>query len=271
VDLSDLQPEPLSSDLGALQNEMLQLVNTDRAAHGLGPVQLSSSLGQLAQARSDDMANRDYFGHWNPEGLTANDLRKDFAITQFISENIARDVNIPLAQYGLMRSASHRNNILTPEWQRAGFGFSQDDDKGTVFVQIFSDDPINFSDIEDLRNEILGAINENRSSELALNSGLNAVVQSWVEKWAQEPWCDLNENNCNPWQAPDGSSLDDLVAQSGHTSAYGAIIRGDSSFDFATEKYSENVQLQDSRFKKLGLGIKQDTLGIIHSVALYSE
>jgi rare lipoprotein A (peptidoglycan hydrolase)/uncharacterized protein YkwD len=271
VDLADLQPQTLSSNLGALENEMLGLVNADRAAHGLGPVSLNSSLSQLAQSRSNDMAARDYFGHWNPEGLTANDLRKDFAIAQFVSENIARDVNVPLAEYGLMRSASHRDNILNAEWQRAGFGFSQDGDNGTVFVQIFSDDPIDFSNIENLRTEIASAINTNRSSDIALQNSFNTVAQSWTDKWAADPWCDLNENNCNPWQAPDGSSFDDLVADNDITSAYGAIIRGDSSFDFAKSELSENDQLQDYRFKKLGIGIKQDLLGIIHSIAIYSE
>lgn len=271
LDLSDLQPQTLSSDLGALQNEMLSLVNADRAAYGLGPVSLSSSLNQLAQVRSDDMATRDYFGHWNPEGLTANDLRKNYAIAQFVSENIARDVNVPLAEYGLMRSASHRSNILSAEWQGAGFGFTQDDDNGTVFVQVFSDDPIDFSNLGNLRTEIVSAINTNRSSDIALQDNFNTVAQSWAEKWASDPWCDLNENNCNPWQAPDGLSLDDLVAENDITSAYGAIIRGDSSFDFAKSELSENYQLQDYRFKKLGIGIKQDLLGIIHSILIYSE
>lgn len=271
VDLSNLKPVDLSSNLGALENEMLQLVNADRVAHGLGPVSLNSSLSQLAQSRSNDMAARDYFGHWNPEGLTANDLRKNYAIAQFVSENIARDVSVSLAQYGLMRSASHRSSILNAEWQRVGFGFTQDDDNGTVFVQIFSDDPIDFSNIGDLRAEIVSAINSNRSSDIVLQDNFNNVIQSWTEKWAADPWCDLNESNCNPWQAPDESSLDSLVAESGVTSEYGAVIRGDSSFDFAKDKLSENAQLQDYRFKKLGIGIKQDSLGIIHSILIYSE
>lgn len=271
IDLSDLKPEALSSDMKTLENEMLRLVNADRAAHGLGSVSLNSSLSQLAQSRSNDMATRDYFGHWNPEGMTANDLRKNYAIAQFVSENIARDVNTPLAQYGLMRSASHRSNILNAEWQRVGFGFTQDDDNGTVFVQIFSDDPVDLANIAGLRAEIVNAINSNRSSNIVLQENFNNVVQSWTDKWVADPWCDLNESNCNPWQAPDASSLDDLASENGITSEYGAIIRGDSSFDFAKENLADNTQLNDYRFKKLGIGIKQDSLGIIHSIVIYSE
>lgn len=270
IDLASLKPEPLSSDLGALKNEMLELVNSDRADHGRSAVSLDSSLTQLAQAKADDMVARGYFGHWNPEGLTANDLRKNYAITQYVSENIARDVNLPLAEYGLMRSASHRGNILNSEWQRAGFGFAQDGDKGTIFVQIFSDDPLDLSEVPGLRTEIVSALNAKRSSAISLQDDLSSLSQSWADKWTSEEWCKLSDDACNPLTAPDGTFVDSL-RDGGVDETLGAYYRGDSSFESAKEAIQENSTMLDGRWKKIGIGIKQDDLGIIHFFITYTE
>ncbi len=270
VDLASLKPEVLSSDLGGLKNEMLQLVNQDREAHGMSAVSLDSSLSQLAQSKAEDMVTRDYFGHWNPDGLTANDLRKNYAITQYVSENIARDVNVSLAQYGLMRSASHRGNILNSEWQRAGFGLAQDGDKGTIFVQIFSDDPINLADVPDLRSEIVSALNAKRGSAIQLQDNLSSLSQAWADKWTNELWCDLADPACNPLTAPDGSFTDSL-RDNEVLETLGAYYRGDSSFDSAKDAVIKNAALLDSRWKKIGIGIKQDDLGIIHFFITYTE
>ncbi|MBU0705915.1 septal ring lytic transglycosylase RlpA family protein [Patescibacteria group bacterium] len=270
ADLADLQPVGLSSDLGALKSEMLQLVNADRAAQGLASLSLNSGLTQLAQAKSNDMAERNYFGHWNPEGLTSNDLRKNYAIAQYVSENIARDVSVSLAEYGLMRSASHRSNILNEEWQRVGFGFTQDGGNGIIFVQIFSDDPIDFSDVADLRTEVVSALNAERSATVSLQNGLNSLAQSWADKWVSEKWCDINTASCNPLTAPDGTFTDSL-RDGGVSETLGAYYRGDSSFENAKMAITENTGMQDSRWKKIGIGIKQDSFGIIHFIITYTE
>ena len=270
VDLSDLQPVTLSSDPGTLKSEMLQLINADRAAHNLPAVRLDASLTQLAQARSEDMVTRDYFGHWDPEGLTANDLRKNYAITQFVSENIARDATLALAEYGLMRSASHRSNLLNAEWQRVGLGFSQDGDRGTIFVQIFSDDPIDFEDLSELRHELVTELNAVRSSPISLDDTLNSLAQNWTEQWSSETWCDFNDASCNPLISPEGS-LTDFLREAGVEETLGAYYRGDSSFESAKTAVAGNASLNDSRWKKIGLGLKQDNFGIIHLFVTYTE
>jgi len=269
VDLSTLQTIDLGSDLSALRSEMLNLVNADRAAHGLASLSLDSSLTQLAQARSSDMSERDYFGHWNPEGMNANDLRKNYAIRQFVSENIARDVTIPLAQYGLMRSASHRSNILNPEWQRIGLGVSADEN-GTIFTQIFSDDPINLSDVPGLRTEIVSALNANRGIKVAIKPNLNSLAQSWADKWVSEKWCDIKDDSCNPLTAESGT-FTDTIQDSGIVVSLGGYYRGDSSYDSAKEAISENPGLLEPRWTKIGLGIHQDNLGLIHFIVAYTE
>lgn len=271
IELSSLKPEPLSQDLVKLQTDMLALINADRAAADLTSVKLDKNMSQLAQARSDDMVKRAYFGHQNPDDLNANDLRKNFAIIQFVSENIARDVNSALAEYGLMRSASHRSNILNKEWKRVGLGFSSNGDKGTIFVQLFSADPIDFSKVDDLKNDLVTTLNSKRSTTIALDKDLNTSVQSWADDWGSAPWCDIKEATCNPLTKSATTTFIDFLRNAGINESLGAYYRGDSSFENIKKSIVNNSTLKESRWTKIGLGLKQDSFGIIHLFLAYTE
>ena len=263
IELDSDADRELSSNLTTLRNTMLKLVNADRAEFGLAPVGLDSKLGELAQSRSDDLVENKYFSHWNPDGLTANDLRKDFAISQFVSENLARDNSLELAQYGLMRSALHRANILNSEWKRVGFGITRDPGNGYIFVQIFSEDPIDLNNLGSLRTEILTELNELRASPVALQNNLNDVSQAWVDRMVDEDFFDFT--------APDNSTFVDSVRDAGITATLGTYIVGNSSFEDAKRQITENAQIKESRWKNLGVGLKQDSFGIIKITLVYTE
>lgn len=263
VELSFNDHYELSNNITALQNEMLDLVNADRATHGLPPLKLDLTLSQLAQSRSDDMVTNKYFGHWNKDGDTANDLRSNFAINQYVSENLARDASPVLAQYGLMRSASHRGNILNNEWKQAGFGFSTDPGNGIIFVQIFSDFPIDFANLDTLRNSVKNAIDDQRGSEFNLSNQLNDLAQAWSQRMADESFFGFT--------APDNTSLVDIVRDAGVSKTLGTYIVGNSSFVSGTTQITDNDQIKESHWKELGIGIVQDSLGIINFTLLYTE
>jgi len=263
IELSFNNNYELIANSTSLQNEMMRLVNSDRADHGLSPLSLDLSLSKLAQSRSDDMVTNNYFGHWNPDGFVANDLRGDFAIRQYVSENLSRDMSPVLAEYGLMRSAAHRQNILSNEWKRAGFGFTEDPNNGIIFVQIFSEDPINFSDLDELRSEILLMINNERSSNISLNGQLNDLSQSWSERMASEDFFSFT--------APDNTGFVDTVRDAEVNNTLGTYIVGNSSFGSSIEQIINNEQIKESRWKNLGIGIKQDLFGIIKITLVYTE
>jgi rare lipoprotein A len=262
VELAFNEKYTLGTNLNALRTEMLGLVNADRAAHGLPALKIDQTLSQLAQSRSDDLVANNYFSHWNLDGFTANDLRTDFAITQYVSENLSKDSSPTLAEYDLMRSASHRANILKSEWKRAGFGFTQAPD-GIIFVQIFSDDPIDFSDKAQLRSDILAAINAERSNPLSLADNLNDLAQNWSDRMVEEGFFNFT--------APDGSGLVDTIRDSGVSATLGTYIVGNSSFESGTEQITENEQIKEPHWNSLGIGLKQDSFGIIKFTLLYTE
>ncbi|MDP2735555.1 MAG: hypothetical protein Q8P12_05110, partial [bacterium] len=90
--------QDLGTDLQALRGDFLRLVNQDRRDHQRTPLTLDQPLSRLAQFRADDMTKNGYFGHWDSAGRAINDHRKAFAITQTVSENIAKDVSVAFAQ-----------------------------------------------------------------------------------------------------------------------------------------------------------------------------
>jgi uncharacterized protein YkwD len=65
------------------ENYQVQLLNKQRAALGLVPVRVDSRLTAIARARSNDMAQKDYFGHQQPDGRWAWDLISAAGITWY--------------------------------------------------------------------------------------------------------------------------------------------------------------------------------------------
>jgi len=229
----------------------------------MSSLKLDNSLSNLAQSRSDDMVANNYFGHWDKQGRDANDLRLNYGIQTLVGENLAKDVNLTLAQYGLMRSAIHRSNILSNDWTRVGFGMSKLSDGSYVFVQIFSDDPLDMNDLTSLRNDVLTAANKNRSGNLTLQTNLNTQAQSWSEKMASENFFDFTDGS--------GTPLVDTVRNAGINASLGTYIMGNSTIADALSQIEVNTQLQESKWKNLGVGIKQDNLGIIKITLIYTE
>ncbi|MBU1017457.1 septal ring lytic transglycosylase RlpA family protein [Patescibacteria group bacterium] len=262
-DLSSGQSEDLGDNLSDLKLQLLSLVNRDRNEYQMAPLKIDDSLNGLAQARSDDMAQNNYFSHWDKQGRTVNDLRANYGVRTQIGENLAKDINLTLAEYGLMRSAIHRSNILSDEWTRVGFGITKDSDGSYIVVQLFSTDPLDLSDLSGLRNSLLEIINGGRSSDLILKDNLNTLSQTWSQKMVDEDFFDFTDGS--------GGALVDTIRNAGVNVALGTYIMGNSSFTDALDQASENTQLKDGKWKDIGIGIKQDNLGIIKITLIYTE
>jgi serralysin len=118
-----------------IEQQMLALINAERAAAGLQPLRLNSRLNASAEMHSQWMLNQDVFSHTGANGSTAT-ARMQAAGYQFSgswmsAENIAfqsvrgaegySDDVIDL-HTALMNSAGHRANILTPNFSEVGIG-----------------------------------------------------------------------------------------------------------------------------------------------------
>jgi len=121
-----------------LEKRMLDLVNQERVANGLSPLQADPELTEVARKHSADMFARGYFAHDTPEGLSPFDRMRE-ANVRFTTagENLALAPTIPVAHTGLMNSPGHRANILRPQFGRVGIGVMDGGMRGLMVSQEF--------------------------------------------------------------------------------------------------------------------------------------
>lgn len=121
-----------------LEKQMLDLVNRERQAAGLSPLQADPELTEVARKHSADMFARGYFAHDTPDGLSPFDRMRD-ANVRFLTagENLALAPTLQIAHTGLMNSPGHRANILRREFGRVGIGVMDGGMRGLMVSQEF--------------------------------------------------------------------------------------------------------------------------------------
>jgi len=127
-----------TSDATAEQ-QMYQMVNSQRISQGLAPLAFNNQLRNLARAHSDDMFRRGYFSHYTPEGLSPFDRMAKAGINyEYAGENLALAPSTSLAMQGLMNSPGHRANILNPNFHQIGIGVIDGGIYGKMYTQEFT-------------------------------------------------------------------------------------------------------------------------------------
>ncbi|MFJ5924939.1 sigma-70 family RNA polymerase sigma factor [Kitasatospora sp. NPDC092948] len=112
---------------GDLGQQVLDLVNTQRAQAGCSALRANDQLATAAQEQSDDMAARSFFDHTNPDG-EGPEQRIDAAGYEWSGwgENIARGQKDAAAvMNSWMNSPGHRANILNCAFTELGVGVHQ--------------------------------------------------------------------------------------------------------------------------------------------------
>jgi uncharacterized protein YkwD len=126
--------------LPELEARMLEMVNEERRAEGLGALAPDPELTEVARRHSADMFARGYFAHYTPEGRSPFDrIREANVRFRTAGENLALAPTLPIAHTGLMNSPGHRANILRPEFGRVGIGIMDGGVRGLMVTQNFRD------------------------------------------------------------------------------------------------------------------------------------
>jgi uncharacterized protein YkwD len=104
--------------------EVAALANAERAAAGCPALRWLEGAARAAQAHSDDMARRGYFGHRSPEGVGFSErLAREGVAFRAGAENLALDPGAPRdVLSGWLRSAPHRQNLLDCRYTHHGLG-----------------------------------------------------------------------------------------------------------------------------------------------------
>ncbi|MCX7780880.1 MAG: CAP domain-containing protein [Negativicutes bacterium] len=125
------QPAPAPSGsysgLTADEQKAVSLLNADRALNGLPALKVNPNLVLLARNYAQDMINRDYFSHYNPEGQSPFDRMRQYGIRySYAGENLAINRSVEAAEIAFMNSPGHRANILNPNYTEVGIGVRYD-------------------------------------------------------------------------------------------------------------------------------------------------
>lgn len=125
------------SEADIIENEVLRLVNIERASEGVAPLTMDSSLCKAADVRVKEIGKS--FSHTRPDGTKVFDLLK---YKMGIKYNCAAE---NLAQYQktaeqvvtdwLGSTSGHRENILNPNFTKIGIAF---DPETKCWVQVFT-------------------------------------------------------------------------------------------------------------------------------------
>lgn len=99
------------------------LINKERIYYGLSPLNVDSELSIAAKNKSKDMLNRNYFDHY-ALGLTPWDFVKNSGYNYlYAGENLAMGFQTSEGMVNAwMNSPLHRKNILSENFEDAGFG-----------------------------------------------------------------------------------------------------------------------------------------------------
>ncbi|MFD4558825.1 CAP domain-containing protein [Streptomyces sp. NPDC058469] len=115
-------PVTVSAEAAA-EAEVLKLVNEQRTIVGCSPVAANSSLTELAESFSTQMATEDFFDHTDPDGATPWDRAEKLGITNLGGENIARgQADAAAVMDAWMNSPGHKANILNCDFKTLGVG-----------------------------------------------------------------------------------------------------------------------------------------------------
>ena len=130
---------PTLSDVKAIENKVVELVNRQRVNAGLIPLTVNWQLSRVARYKSDDMAIKGYFSHTSPTYGSPFKMMEDFGL-RFSSagENIAYGQTTPeQVMNAWMNSPGHKANILSPNFTEIGVGYSKNSSGVCYWTQMF--------------------------------------------------------------------------------------------------------------------------------------
>lgn len=116
--------------------QVIDLTNAERRKNGLPDLKADTQLNGVAQKKSEDMRQNNYFSHTSPTYGSPFDMMRDFGVTyKTAGENIAQGQRTPQeVVQAWMNSEGHRKNILSKDFTHIGIGY---DSNGHHWTQMF--------------------------------------------------------------------------------------------------------------------------------------
>jgi uncharacterized YkwD family protein/spore coat assembly protein SafA len=130
---------PEASPLQTFEDQVITLVNKERAARGLQTLTKNWQVARVARIKSQDMINKNYFSHTSPTYGSPFNMMENFGIRfSAAGENIAYGQRTPQeVMTAWMNSPGHRANILSPSYTQIGVGAAKTSSGTLYWTQMF--------------------------------------------------------------------------------------------------------------------------------------
>ncbi len=126
-----------NNSISDMENEVIDLVNEERKAHGLSELTQDDTLTEIAEIRAEEISEK--FSHMRPNGEKCFSLFTEKGVVNvYRAENIAsKQKSAEEVMTSWMNSDGHKNNILNDNFKYIGVGCYEKN--GTYYwVQSFS-------------------------------------------------------------------------------------------------------------------------------------
>ncbi len=135
-------PAVLGSSIDLSTEQLVQLTNQQRQKEHVQPLKLNDSLSQAAAMKADFMFSKNFWAHNGPDGTTPWYFFKQVGYNYtYAGENLARGfTNSSEVMNAWMNSPTHRENILSPNYEEIGFAIKKGrllDEDTTLIVELF--------------------------------------------------------------------------------------------------------------------------------------
>jgi len=123
IHISGHPTDETAVDRNNFAEDVLDLVNRERAKEGLKPLRLSYDLGRAAETRAHEIVKK--FSHTRPNGKSCFTVIKNQG--RGVGENIAAGATSPKQVVSeWMNSPGHRANIMNPDYRELGVAYVYD-------------------------------------------------------------------------------------------------------------------------------------------------
>ena len=256
VDLREAPDEKRKISINRERAIWLRLVNEFRAQHRLPAVKLDAELSNFAQDYAKRMQQEDFFGHTDPQGHGPDARRRTAGLLLPVGENLARNTKTEYAHAGLLRSAAHRSNILTPQWRRVGLGVAEGDNGNLFFVQEFSTDPLTETNLNEFKTDLYDLLDADRQEQglpsLILDLELDPTAQSWSEKM-------LAENSIA--FIIGAESLQNSIRSTGYAGSFASFVASAGQLETLIEGLSAEPAWTNADLVRITIGLVQGADG----------
>jgi uncharacterized protein YkwD len=136
--VSVAEATPKAAEMDEYENQIAAMINNIRVENGLNALAADGSLNAVAENRSQDLLNRNYFSHYTPEGTNVFDVMRSFGVSyRYAGENLAQSAPASAGttdgfMNAWMNSPTHKANILRAQYTKIGVSMVEIDSRRIV-------------------------------------------------------------------------------------------------------------------------------------------